>query len=140
MTRSTDRRMTVSRIELKGCPFCGGKASLMYAPVNAADEIPCWGAYCTKCHTMIGTTLYGRTDFYRTKEEAAEAWNKRAGKEKVRCCDCKYFDLDHFGNIDGMALIVAHNICTKWGRGCATTPDGFCHLGERREADDGTRP
>ena len=64
--------------ELKACPFCGGRAELMYAPANKMKRIPCYGAYCTECNTMIGTTRDGMTDFFRSAEEAAEMWNRRA--------------------------------------------------------------
>lgn len=50
----------------------------------------------------------------------------------VRCKDCKYFELDHFENYDGFAVIVAHEICTKWGSGCKTDTNGYCFMGERR--------
>lgn len=65
-------------IPLKPCPFCGGKAELYYAPYNKMKLIPCYSAFCTECRIMIGTTKNNMTDFFRTKEEAAEAWNRRA--------------------------------------------------------------
>ena len=51
----------------------------------------------------------------------------------VRCKDCKYFKLDHFDMIDGVPIIIAHEICTKWSGGSKTNKDGFCFMGERRE-------
>ena len=48
--------------------------------------------------------------------------------EVVRCKDCKYFELNHW---DG-PIITAHEICSKWGRGCKTYKDGYCFLGERK--------
>lgn len=56
--------------------------------------------------------------------------------ELVRCKDCKYFDLDHFENVRGLPLIVAHEICNRWGNGCKTDTNGFCFMGERG-ANDG---
>ena len=50
----------------------------------------------------------------------------------VRCKDCEYFDLDHFENFRGFPLIVAHEICNRWGSGCKTDSNGFCFLGDRR--------
>ena len=50
----------------------------------------------------------------------------------VRCKDCKFFELDHFERYGDMALIVAHEICTKWGGGCKSDSNGYCHLGERK--------
>lgn len=51
----------------------------------------------------------------------------------IRCKDCKYFELNHLENVNGIPLIVAHEICTKWGDGCKTTSDGYCFLAERKE-------
>ncbi len=65
-------------IELKPCPFCGGAAELVYAPVNLADKIPCFGVSCKSCKIMIGTVSAGSTDFFRTAHKAVAAWNRRA--------------------------------------------------------------
>ena len=54
----------------------------------------------------------------------------------VRCKDCKYFELDHFDRIDGIPLITAHEICTKWSGGSKTNKDGFCFMGERKGGED----
>ncbi len=67
-------------IELKPCPFCGGKAKVYYAPTNAKDSIPCYRVCCEQCHTMIGTTAAGKTDFFRTVFDAIVAWNRRNQK------------------------------------------------------------
>jgi len=56
--------------------------------------------------------------------------------EVVRCKDCKFFEEDFWGDIDGAPLIVAHEICTRWGRGCKTQSDGFCHMAEIKDGDD----
>ena len=53
--------------------------------------------------------------------------------EVVRCKDCIYFELDHWVNVNGQPLIVAHEICAAWGGGCKTIPDGYCNMGERKE-------
>lgn len=59
------------------CPFCGGKATLYFAPTNKAEGIPCFGVSCESCKIMIGTAKEGRTDFFRTPVEAVNAWNER---------------------------------------------------------------
>lgn len=51
----------------------------------------------------------------------------------VRCKNCSYFKYDHVMNIDGVPLIAAHEICTKWGDGCKTSENGFCFLGKEKE-------
>ena len=53
----------------------------------------------------------------------------------VRCKDCKYFTLNLVGNVDGVPLIVAHEVCSFWGDGCKTSQEGFCSYGERREVE-----
>lgn len=52
---------------LKGCPFCGGKAS--FTP-NEVDFVQVWGTSCDDCGVWMDSCL-------ETKEEAAEEWNKR---------------------------------------------------------------
>lgn len=53
----------------------------------------------------------------------------------VRCKDCKSFELDSWAEVNGNPLIIAHEVCTAWGRGCKTDPNGFCFMGERRQDD-----
>lgn len=53
--------------------------------------------------------------------------------EVIRCKDCKYFELDHIEKVESIPLIVAHEICTRWGNGCKTSPDGYCFMAERRD-------
>lgn len=59
--------------ELKGCPFCGGKAG--FEEVNLGEYI----SYTVGCHNenvdCIGTMMITT---YDTKRNAAAAWNKRA--------------------------------------------------------------
>lgn len=52
--------------------------------------------------------------------------------EIVQCKDCKWFELDVWGELNGIPLIVAHEMCKFWGDGCKTSQDGFCSYGERR--------
>ena len=51
----------------------------------------------------------------------------------IHCKDCKYFEYDSVSEVDGVPLIVAHEICKKWADGCKTREDGFCFMAERRE-------
>lgn len=56
--------------------------------------------------------------------------------EKTRHCkDCKYFEYDSVAKVDGIPLIVAHEICTKWGDGCKSKEDGYCFLFEPQESE-----
>ena len=58
-------------------------------------------------------------------------------ESKTRHCkDCKYFEYDSVANVDGITLIVAHEICSKWGDGCKTREDGYCFLFEPQESEE----
>lgn len=46
------------------------------------------------------------------------------------CKDCKYFEYDSVAKVDGIPLIVAHEICKRWSDGCKTSEDGYCFLFE----------
>lgn len=52
------------------------------------------------------------------------------------CKDCKYFEYDSMAKVDGVPLIVAHEICSKWGNGCKTKEDGYCFLFEPQESEE----
>ena len=55
-----------------------------------------------------------------------------------QCKDCKYFEYDSVAKVDGIPLIVAHEICNKWGEGCKTSENGYCFLFEAdREVENG---
>ena len=55
----------------------------------------------------------------------------RSDPEIVRCRDCKHFRRDVWEDVCSVPLIVAHEICVKWGNGCKTSPDGYCFMAER---------
>lgn len=44
------------------------------------------------------------------------------------CKDCKYFEYNSVAKVDGIPLIVAHEICSRWGDGCKTSENGYCFL------------
>ena len=56
--------------------------------------------------------------------------------EIIRCKDCKHFEYDHFENVNGIPLIIAHEICMRWCDGVKTSEDGYCFLAERREVTE----
>ena len=53
-----------------------------------------------------------------------------------KCKNCKYFEYDSVAKVDGVPLIVAHEICSKWGDGCKTKEDGYCFLFEPQESEE----
>lgn len=57
-------------------------------------------------------------------------------KEIGYCKDCKYFEYDSVAKVDWIPLIVAHEICNKWGDGCKTKEDGYCFLFEPKESEE----
>lgn len=79
---------------------------------------------------------------YRNYQDSPTTWIYETKKidsiptvdavEVVRCENCEHFDLNHWENFRGFPLIVAHEICNRWGSGCKTDSHGFCFLGDRK--------
>lgn len=71
-----------------------------------------------------------------TVSEFVEDLPPATPKQKMgHCKECKYFECDSVANVDGIQLIVAHEICSKWGGGCKTKEDGYCFLFEPQESE-----
>ena len=51
------------------------------------------------------------------------------------CKDCKYFEYNSVAKVDGIPLIVAHEICKRWGDGCKTKENGYCFMFEPQESE-----
>ena len=58
----------MKEVELKPCPFCGGKAEML----NYSDNE--WLVHCTVCDGMVER-------WRETEHEAIEQWNRRANDE-----------------------------------------------------------
>ena len=73
------------------------------------------------------------------QNESAEEWYKlfveklEQEPKTGHCKDCRYFEYDSVAKVDEIPLIVAHEICNKWGDGCKTKEDGYCFLFEPQE-------
>ena len=55
--------------------------------------------------------------------------------EQGHCKDCKYFEYNSVVKVDEVPLIMAHEICSKWGDGCKTSENGYCFLFEPKESE-----
>lgn len=55
--------------ELKPCPFCGGKAEVVWMPYINVEGMGLV-VECNHC--------WAETGYYATREEAIAAWNRRA--------------------------------------------------------------
>ena len=73
---------------------------------------------------------YGLPENYADK--CGDFQTQKSGK----CKNCKYFEYDSVAKVDGIPLIVAHEICNKWGDGCKTSEEGYCYLFEPQESED----
>lgn len=93
-------------LDLKPCPFCGGKAKLQRTSIGHSGEYfyECWNIKCEKCGATPlpkdGYTTYftRNTDdefIFKGdgKKEAIDKWNRRAYNDApklVRCKECRY--------------------------------------------------
>ena len=78
----------------------------------------------TKCK-MISNILTAKPHYFE-KQESKTGF----------CKECKYFEYDSVAKVDGIPLIVAHEICSRWGDGCKTSEDGYCFLFEPQESEE----
>ena len=72
-------------------------------------------------------------NYNKWKETVNELPSVTPERPKSRCKDCKFFEYDSIAKVDGVPLIVAHEICNRWGDGCKSKEDGYCFLFEPRE-------
>ena len=75
--------------------------------------------------------LLDRIDINSILNELPSVTPKQSNR--VLCKDCKYFEYDSVAKVDDIPLIVAHEICKRWGDGCKTDENGWCFLAEKRE-------
>lgn len=68
----------------------------------------------------------------KARIDALPSVTQKSGK----CKNCKYFEYDSVAKVDGVPLIVAHEICSRWGEGCKTREDGYCFLYEPQERSE----
>lgn len=98
------------------CPVCGYQVEQQH--MNGEILIHDFHEYCSNCGQKIG---WGSDE------------SKGREMEIIRCRDCKHFELDHWEKVGDIPLIVAHEICMRWGDGCKTSPNGFCFMAEKKK-------
>lgn len=118
---------------VKPCPFCGSED--IYAKFEHGYLDNSAIVFCNGCKASIKLEENDQEGFSEeTVKKAVEAWNRRAErKEILRCKDCKYFEFNCIKNVNGKPVIIAHEICYKWGKGAKTSANGYCFLAERKE-------
>lgn len=66
------------------------------------------------------------------------------GQEKTsditHCSECYFYREDAWKEVDGVPVIVAHHVCVRWGDGCVTDPDGYCHMARGQDGKDTDAP
>lgn len=62
-----------AEFDLLPCPFCGGEARVIHSDIS-------YSVRCSACGIGIFRPRIGESEWcaFCTKEEAAEAWNRRA--------------------------------------------------------------
>lgn len=123
--------LTVSSSQ-EPCEDCVSRQAVLNGLANIAKA---------KARSDAQKSLMGRVMFFTEKlpsvnpQETVSEFADRCrecGKIK-RCKDCKYFEYNSMAKVDGVPLIVAHEICSKWGDGCKTSENGYCFLFEPKE-------
>ena len=110
--------------------------------IKALSQEPCDDAIdraeaMTEIMMSKSITAFDRDLWIRTKDAVdilreLPPVTQKSGK----CKNCKYFEYDSVAKVDGIPLIVAHEICNKWGNGCKTSEDGYCYLFEPQESEE----
>lgn len=64
----------------------------------------------------------------------------RGTPDITHCSECYFYREDAWKEVDGVPVIVAHNVCVRWGDGCVTDPDGYCHMARKQDGKDTSAP
>lgn len=67
--------------DLKPCPFCGRNHGLLVTSIHRLDDVKIeqWSVYCDASGGKCGCGA--SCGYHASKEEAIEAWNRRANNE-----------------------------------------------------------
>lgn len=127
--------MALAKLELlekQGCKVIDPSGSSSENPNKCDDAI-------SRRAVMDEISDYNNDFDYTTNElyDRIKRMSSVTSQPKIgHCKDCKYFEYDSVAKVDGVPLIVAHEICSKWGNGCKTSEDGYCFLFEPQEGGD----
>lgn len=98
---------------------------------------------CPMCHPKGKDDPWNYCCFVTMDDINIEEWDTERyitcplqSERTWHCKDCKYFEYDSVAKVDGIPLIVAHEICLRWGDGCKTSEDGYCFMYEPQERGD----
>ena len=136
--------ISIKALKQDPCGDCISRQAVLDKPKACTD---CKCGECWKCCTSEGKGGKGITykenikailECYFTgfKEEIIDSACNRILEQEPKtghCRECKYFEYDSLAKVNGIPLIVAHEICSRWGDGCKTTEDGYCFLYEPAE-------
>jgi len=98
----------MSKVELKPCPFCGGKSWVLKIP-NESNKKYVVVCKDDDCGASLG-------NYSETREKAINAWNRRVTMASCKDCIhekvCNYFDGDL--NEEGAEKCVYFKDCNKF--------------------------
>lgn len=114
--------------------ICNNLKAFNVPDTNAGELISRQAALGLKIIAPIAPVMNGEAVHY---EEVVFVHDleKLPSVEPGQCKRCKYFEYDSVAKVDGIPLIVAHEICKRWGDGCKTREDGYCFLYEPQEME-----
>lgn len=61
---------------------------------------------------------------------------ERGTPDILHCSECYFYREDAWQEVNGVPVITGHNLCIRWGNGCVTKPEGFCHMARREAGED----
>lgn len=117
-------------IEKHGSLICGTEEEIMEAIREKERQEPCDDAISRQA---VIDFIDRERDFIKAKINDLPSVTQKS--KTGHCKECKYFEYDSVAKVDGVPLIVAHEICNKWGDGCKTRENGYCFLFEPQESE-----
>jgi len=119
---------------IKTTPYDSEYIEVYEMAIKALDQEPCEDAISRQAVKAYKyhRTMYPNFEDYVDMLPSVNLQEPKTG----HCKGCKYFEYDSVAKVDGVPLIVAHEICSRWGDGCKTKENGYCFLFEPQESED----